>query len=138
VVPPHLDPAPPGDLVKGYAMTLKLRFLKIIDAYHRIEIPMNYAFWSMWGSFVTIIGAGALAYILLPLTNILYTSLALLFYTIIIVLLWLILTFDNLREGSNLNKISKLEQQLSFTREEFNDLSIALQDNIQAMKEHGL
>jgi cobalamin biosynthesis protein CobD/CbiB len=119
-------------------MSLKLRFLKIIDAYHRIEIPMNYALWSIWGSFVAIIGVGALCYILLPLAHVLYISLALLFYTIIVVLLWLILTFDNLREGSNLNKISSLETTIELTRDEVNELSTLILENIQAMKDHGL
>lgn len=109
-----------------------------MDAYHKIGVPMGNWLWSLWGSFVAIVGASVIAYILLPLTGIQYTSLALLLFIIIVVLLWLILTFDNLREGSTINRITSLETQLRLTRDDVNGLSISLLENIQAMKEHGL
>ena len=119
-------------------MSLKIQFYKMMDAYHKIDVATGYVLWSLWGSFVAIFGAGAIGLILLQLNGSLYTGLAIIFYEFVVVFLWLILTFENLREGSGLNRISSLETELRLTREDVNDLCANLQENSQALKEHGL
>jgi hypothetical protein len=119
-------------------MSFKIQLYKMMDAYHKIDVATSYVLWSLWGSFVAIFGAGILGLILLPLNGSLYTGLAIVFFEFMVVFTWLILTFENLREGSGHNRISSLETELNLTREDVNFLCALLQENTTAMKEHGL
>ena len=92
---------------------IRVAFKKFVNAYQKIGFPLGETLWSIWGTFIVIFGAGIIGYILISLANILYVSLSILFYCIVMILIWIILTLSNLREEAHDVRFDNLEKEVT-------------------------
>jgi hypothetical protein len=105
--------------------------------YRRLA-PVGYVLWALWGLFVSIIGTSTIAYVLAQVSDHLYTSLAIIFYCFVVIVLWLTLTFHALRDDAYNRRLEAVENREVPDAETIKENNDLLRENIEALHLHGI